>query len=391
MTLLGVGRMPSAGAHCYNAAVSAPIGTNALSIATSGSDLHPTVIESQPDWDRWLLALPNPHLLQSWTWGELKSRFGWTARRLVWAEPGGAVRAAAQLLFRTERGLTLAYCPKGPAVDWSQPALRARVLSDLIEQARARGAFVLKIDPEVPFGEGPGAVIEAELRSRSWRRAPDPAQFRNTLQLDLRQSEEALLAGMKQKWRYNLRLAQRHGVQVREGGAPDLELLYRMYAETSRRDGFVIRSREYYLDSWRSFMERGQAQPLIAEVNGEPVAGFVVYWFGKTAWYLYGMSTHLHREKMPNHLLHWEAIRWAKSHGCEAYDFVGAPDQLNERDPMWGVYRFKEGFGGRFVQTIGEWDYPLRPLQYWASRLVLPRVLAVMRVFGRRRVAAEVS
>ena len=391
MTLLGVGRMPSAGAHCYNAAVSAPIGTNALSIATSGSDLHPTVIESQPDWDRWLLALPNPHLLQSWTWGELKSRFGWTARRLAWVDPGGAVRAAAQLLFRTERGLTLAYCPKGPAVDWSQPALRARVLSDLIEQARARGAFVLKIDPEVPFGEGPGAAVEAELGRAGWRRAPDPAQFRNTLLLDLRQSEEALLAGMKQKWRYNLRLAQRHGVQVREGGAADLELLYRMYAETSRRDGFVIRSREYYLDSWRSFMERGQAQPLIAEVNGEPVAGFVVYWFGKIAWYLYGMSTHVHREKMPNHLLHWEAIRWAKSHGCEAYDFVGAPDQLNERDPMWGVYRFKEGFGGRFVKTLGEWDYPLRPLQYWASRLVLPRVLAVMRVFGRRRVAAEVS
>jgi lipid II:glycine glycyltransferase (peptidoglycan interpeptide bridge formation enzyme) len=92
---------------------------------------------------------------------------------------------------------------------------------------------------------------------------------------------------------------------------------------------------------------------------------------------------------MPNHLLHWEAIRWAKAHGCEAYDFVGAPDKLNEQDPMWGVYRFKEGFGGRFVETIGEWDYPLRPLQYWATRLVLPRLLSVMRVLGRRRLAAE--
>jgi lipid II:glycine glycyltransferase (peptidoglycan interpeptide bridge formation enzyme) len=136
-------------------------------------------------------------------------------------------------------------------------------------------------------------------------------------------------------------------------------------------------------------MERGQAQPLIAEADGEPVAGLILYWFGKTGWYLYGMSTHLHREKMPNHLLHWEAIRWAKAHGCEAYDFVGAPDKLNEQDPMWGVYRFKEGFGGRFVETIGEWDYPLRPLQYWATRLVLPRLLSVMRVLGRRRLAAE--
>jgi lipid II:glycine glycyltransferase (peptidoglycan interpeptide bridge formation enzyme) len=350
-----------------------------------------SAIDDSAEWDGLLHSFSAPHLLQSWTWGELKSRFGWTARRLAWAEPDGAVRAAAQLLFRTERGLTLAYCPKGPVVDWAQAELRDRLLSDLIGQARARGAFVLKIDPEVHYGEGPGAAVEGELRDQGWRRAPDPAQFRNTLLLDLRQSEETLLSGMKQKWRYNLRLAQRHGVQVREGGPSDLELLYRMYAETSQRDGFVIRSREYYLDSWRTFMERGQAQPLIAEVDGEPVAGFVVYVFGKTAWYLYGMSTHLHREKMPNHLLHWEAIRWAKAHGCEAYDFVGAPDKLNERDPMWGVHRFKEGFGGRFVETIGEWDYPLRPLQYWASRLVLPRLLSVMRVLGRRRVAAEVG
>ncbi len=383
--------MPSAGAHCYNPAVSASLGSPSARPSIASVELNFSAIEDPAGWDGLLHSLPAPHLLQSWTWGELKARFGWTARRLAWAEPAGAVRAAAQLLFRTERGLTLAYCPKGPVVDWSQAALRGRVLSDLIGQARAQGAFVLKIDPEVPYGEGPGAAVEAELREHGWRPAPDPAQFRNTLLLDLRQSDEALLARMKQKWRYNLRLAQRHGVQVREGGAADLEMLYHMYAETSQRDGFVIRSREYYLDSWRSFIERGQAQPLIAELDGEPVAGFMVYVFGKTAWYLYGMSTHLHREKMPNHLLHWEAIRWAKAHGCETYDFVGAPDKLNERDPMWGVYRFKEGFGGRFVETIGEWDYPLRPLQYWASRLVLPRLLSVMRVLGRRRVAAEVS
>ncbi len=173
-------------------------------------------------WDALLHSLPTPHLLQSWTWGELKSRFGWTPVRFAWTDPAGAARGAAQLLYRTERGLTLAYCPKGPVVDWTQPALREQVLSDLIGQARDRGAFVLKIDPEVPYGEGPGSAVEAELTGSGWRRAPDPAQFRNTLLLDLRLSEEALLAGMKQKWRYNLRLAQRHGVLVREGSPRDL-------------------------------------------------------------------------------------------------------------------------------------------------------------------------
>jgi lipid II:glycine glycyltransferase (peptidoglycan interpeptide bridge formation enzyme) len=164
-----------------------------------------------------------------------------------------------------------------------------------------------------------------------------------------------------------------------------------MYTQTAARDGFVIRTREYYLQAWESFMDAGLAQPLIAEYQGQPIAGQVIYRFGRTGWYLYGMSTDEHRELMPNHLIHWEAIRWAKQHGCETYDFVGAPDELQESDPMWGVYRFKLGFGGEFVRTVGAWDYPLQPAVYWAYRLLWPRVLGVMRIFGRRRVAAEAA
>ncbi len=103
------------------------------------------------------------------------------------------------------------------------------------------------------------------------------------------------------------------------------------------------------------------------------------------------MSTNQHREKMPNHLLHWEAIRWAKEQGCEAYDFVGAPNELDESDSMWGVYRFKKGFGGELVRTIGEWDYALRPAAYRAYRLLMPIALSVMRILGRRRVEREAS
>lgn len=354
-------------------------------------DLKPAPIEDPGEWDALLLSLPTPHLLQTWTWGQLKSRFGWSASRLGWRDAAGTPSAAAQLLVRSERGLKLAYCPKGPVLDWGDGELRSQALRGLLAEARGMGAFMLKIDPEVPYGDGSGESVEAELRQSGWRPSGDRVQFRNTLILDLHQDEENLLAGMKQKWRYNLRLAERHGVRVRHGDVEDLELLCRMYAETSIRDGFVIRAREYYLEAWRSFMERGLAQPLIAEVEGEPVAGLVVYRFGKTAWYLYGMSTDRHREKMPNHLLHWEAIRWAKEQGCEVYDFVGAPEQMEESDPMWGVYRFKQGFGAQLVRTIGAWDYPLRPAQYWAYRAFLPRVLSVMRMFGRRRVAAEVG
>jgi lipid II:glycine glycyltransferase (peptidoglycan interpeptide bridge formation enzyme) len=352
------------------------------------------IVEDGAIWDDLLLSLPAPHLLQTRTWGELKAEFGWSVKRLSWLSDAGIVLAAGQLLTRSSQiggGLTVAYCPKGPVLDWGDEVLRRAVLAGLVEVARDEGALVLKIDPEVAYETGAGEAAEADLRASGWQQASKPAQFRNTLILDLRQDEEALLKGMKQKWRYNMRLAARKGVVVRRGGLEDLDLLYRMYAETALRDGFVIRTRNYYMQAWKSFAERGLAQPLIAEVDGNPVAGQVIYRFGKTGWYLYGMSTNLHREKMPNHLLHWEAIRWAKEQGCEVYDFVGAPDKLEERDPMWGVYRFKKGFGGSFVGTIGEWDYALRPAAYKAYRLLMPVALSAMRVFGRRRVAREAS
>ena len=357
-------------------------------------DLKLDIIEDGARWDELLLSLPDPHLLQSWAWGELKSRFGWRARRLSWRDGSGSAVAAGQLLTRASQlsgGLKVAYLPKGPVLDWGDKDLRPAVMTALIYAAREEGALVLKIDPEVAYETGDGEEVEAYLRASGWGPAPNQAQFRNTLVLDLRQDEEALLRGMKQKWRYNVRLASRKGVRVRRGTLDDLDLLYRMYAETALRDGFVIRTRDYYMQAWGTFTERGLARPLIAEVDGTPVAGQVIYRFGRTGWYLYGMSTHLHREKMPNHLLHWEAIRWAKEQGCEVYDFVGAPNKLEESDSMWGVYRFKKGFGGRFVRTIGEWDNAIRPSAYRAYRLLMPLALSVMRKFGRRRLTREAS
>ena len=97
------------------------------------------------------------------------------------------------------------------------------------------------------------------------------------------------------------------------------------------------------------------------------------------------MSRGLHREKMPNHLLQWEAIRWAKQHGCTSYDFWGAPDNLDPEDRMYGVYRFKEGFGAQLIRTVGAWDFPLRPVLYALYHRLVPALLAVMRRRGRAR------
>lgn len=353
------------------------------------------LIDDPAAWDDLLLRLPAPHLLQSWAWGAFKQRYGWSAERFAWFDAAGAPQAAAQLLRRRgPAGLSLLYCPRGPALDWSDAAARTLALSDLAAHAARTRAVALKIDPAILLARQPagapapipvegGRPACAALEALGYRRAQDQVQFRNTLTLDLRQTEEELLAAMKQKTRYNLRLAERHGVHTRPADEADLPALYRLYAETALRDRFTIRHQAYYLDVWGGFMRQGLAQAFAAEHEGRIVAGLVLYRFGPTAWYLYGMSAGQARQHMPNHLLQWEAILWARAAGCTVYDFWGAPDRLDPADPLWGVYRFKQGFGAEMVMTPGAWDHAPRRLPYLLYTLVLPRLMALLRLRGR--------
>jgi lipid II:glycine glycyltransferase (peptidoglycan interpeptide bridge formation enzyme) len=282
------------------------------------------------------------------------------------------------------------------------------VLDDLQALARREGAIFIKIDPDVVVGTGipgeddakqneNGRTVQDQLRLRHWVMSTEQIQFRNTVIIDLSPSEERLLARMKQKTRYNVRLAAKKGVVVRLGEVNDLPLLYRLYAETSARDGFVIRNQSYYEQVWTTFMrttggkETPAADCLIAEVDGEVAAAIFVFYFAGRAYYLYGMSHAAHREKMPNYLLQWEGMRLAKRRGCRTYDLWGAPDDFNEKDSLWGVFRFKEGFGGEVVRTLGAWDFPARRLWYPAYTQVVPRILDIMRWRGRRQTRLDAA
>jgi len=352
-------------------------------------------IQDPSEWAGALQKLKHPHLLQSWEWGAFKGSYKWKPARLLWSDLDGRPAAAAQVLFRSEApGLTMGYCPRGPLLDWGNVELRQQVLLDLRTFALKQGAFVLKIDPALvssvtpsnasPIQPQPGlTAVEDTLLQQGWRLSAEQVQFRNTFVLDLDPGEETLLANMKQKTRYNIRLAARKGVTIRRGSLEDVDLLYRVFAETSLRDGFVIREPAYYQRAWGNFFVHELAQPFIAEVDGQPVSAIIIFRYMDDAYYLYGMSRELHREKMPNYLLQWEAIRWAKQMGCRLYDFWGAPDEIDEADPMYGVYRFKEGFGAVLVETPGAWDLPLRPVLFSSYRMLMPRILAVMRILGR--------
>lgn len=368
-------------------------------------------------WNSQLKQLPDAHILQTWEWGQVKSKFGWQQEYRAWYEhaslvesttgaipPGAKIKAAALVLFRNysvrglSSGMKVCYIPKGPVLeDWRDTELVNRVLEDLARLGGERKAIFIKIDPDVRIGIGiPGSPdaleypdghsLLANMRKRNWRYSDEQIQYAHTMMLDLSQDEDVLLSQMKQKARYNVRLAVRKGVVIRPGTQADLHLLYRMFAETSQRDGFVIRAEDYYLTLWSTFIQAGMAKVFIAMVEDEPVAGMIIFTFNHKGWYLYGMSREIHREKMPNYLLHWETIRWAKASGCLLYDLWGAPDVFHESDPLWGVYRFKDGLGGQVVRHIGAWDLPLRKGYYSLYMRVLPKVLAVMRSRGKSRV-----
>jgi peptidoglycan pentaglycine glycine transferase (the first glycine) len=364
---------------------------------------------TRQNWDQIIAALPGGHFLQSWHWGEAKRSTGWQPTTRLWVDQAGEVCAAALILVRSIeiRGvslpLRLMYLPRGPLLrDWEDSQLRSRVLSDLKLIGQKQRVVFIKIDPQVEVGRGiPGAqeashhqstveLIDVFMES-GWLASQEQVQFKNTMLIDLLPDSETLLAAMKQKTRYNIRLASRRGVTVRAGSQEDLDLLFQMYAETAIRDGFTIRNPGYYLELWRTFMAAGIAEPLLAEVEGEPVAGVIIFRYAGRAWYMYGMSRAVHREKMPNYLLQWEAMMQAKQAGCAEYDLWGAPDEFVEGDQLWGVYRFKAGLGAEVVRYIGAWDMPLNGMLYRTYTQLMPRLLGMMRRRGEEQTRGTIQ
>jgi lipid II:glycine glycyltransferase (peptidoglycan interpeptide bridge formation enzyme) len=355
--------------------------------------------QSPAVWQQTLARLPYAHALQSWAWGQFKSRWGWEALPLTLTVAGnsGGPAAAMALKRRLPRlPFCVLYVPKGPALDYHDPALRRQALAELERLARRERAIFIKIDPEVVRSWGleqervspVGAAVVRDLTRRGWRLSDEQIQFRNTVELPLDGPEEQLLAAMKPKTRYNIRLAARKGVVVRPGGPADFPAIVEMYQETGARDGFTVRPAAYYLDGWDALYRAGMAQPFVAEVEGRPVAAVIIVRFGDRAIYMYGASRGEARERMPNHLLQWESIRWARAQGCAVYDFWGAPDDFTESDRLWGVWRFKAGFNGEVVRWIGAWDYPAMPIWYRLYTQAIPRYLALLRA---RRGAAEAT
>jgi lipid II:glycine glycyltransferase (peptidoglycan interpeptide bridge formation enzyme) len=319
------------------------------------------------EWDKFLSQFPNAHLLQTSAWGELKDAYGWATFRVA------SKRSGAQMLIRSiGPGLRFAYIPKGPVGDdWNY------LWPDLDHLCRKQRVIFLKVEPDLweTRTQHPVSLLPPEFLL-----SPHTIQPVRTLLISLNDEEDQILNRMKQKTRYNINLALKKGVIIRP--LTDLHLFHSMMELTGQRDQFGVHSLDYYRKAYSLFHSKGFCELLLAEFDGTPLAALMVFIHGKRAYYLYGASSDAHRDRMPNYLLQWEAMRWAKARGCEEYDLWGVPDAdietleanfTSRKDGLWSVYRFKRGFGGQLVRALGAWDRVYHPMLYKIYRLWMSR------------------
>jgi peptidoglycan pentaglycine glycine transferase (the first glycine) len=319
---------------------------------------------TQAEWDSWLWGSPGGgHVLQSYQWGEFKRRLGWRPIRLVLEREGEVVGLGQLLAYNTAPvpGV-LIYCTKGPWLPWDDEEAVRTFFEGVRAVAGREGAHTVKIEPEVLEQQ---KDVKALLGEIGFRKSRYDLNQKTTLVVDLNLPEEDLLAKMKSKTRYNVRLAARKGVEVVE---PDFDEAWATFYEwmkaTSERKGDYVlrRPRDYLRSVMRTMHDAGQGRLFFAEHEGTPLAGMYVFTFGEKYWYMYGASSDEKRNLKPNYLLQWEVMRWARNRGLTHYDMVGVPksEELNEGSSLWSVYKFKEGFGGEIVDSLGCFDLPVR-------------------------------
>jgi peptidoglycan pentaglycine glycine transferase (the first glycine) len=316
-------------------------------------------IVSLSDWNQFLSNQPNAHLLQTGEWGELKSMFEWKPVRIVNGDDG------VQILFRKlPLGFTIGYIPK------ANPA--PPLWKEIDSACKQNRAVFLKLEPDL-WNNQTSDTSHLPLRTSSHNIQPP-----RTITVDLKGPADEILARMKQKTRYNIRLAEKKGVIVHSWN--NLSAFHDMMLVTGDRDGFGVHSEKYYRRAYELLHPKGMGELLLAEYEGKPLAALFVACHGDRAYYLYGASTDEERNRMPTYLLQWEAMKWAKSRSCEEYDLWGVPDEDEEvleanfesrHDGLWGVYRFKRGFGGQLKRAAQALDRVYNPLLY---RLYLSRL-----------------
>ncbi|MFP4697236.1 MAG: lipid II:glycine glycyltransferase FemX [Eubacteriales bacterium] len=389
----------------------------------------------------------NGHALQTAEWGKFKSIYEWSMELLGMEDEQGEIVAAAMILRRNIPIIrrSILYAPRGYIMDYDNNELVEKFTKSLKDYAKKTKAIFLKIDPCIKYREHnmEGEIIEGGFNN-SWiiesleslgyiHRGVDSLGFeevqpRFVFTINIDKDKKELLDSFHHKTRYNIRLAKRKGIEIYEGKKEDLVEFSRIMEITGDRDGFRTRPLSYFQNMYNVLEPSGKMKLFMAKYNvkkayentekdlnkekkskkpdqnritklekqkveltqlvnehpeGINVSGTILLLTAKRAWYLYGASDNIYRNLMPNYLIQWEMIQYAMEKGCNIYDFRGISGDLNPDNPLYGLYRFKKGFNGDFVEYIGEFDLVVRPFLYHLWEFWLPKIKKILKKMKR--------
>ena len=365
-------------------------------------------------WDEFIASNPNGSFLQSWAWGDFQEEFGRKIWRLAMMENNEIVSAALIIKHSLPFGWSYFYCPRPITKNNEQGTMNKELFFEEMKKiAGEEKAVFLKIDPVISCHcerSSNGArqsrtltkitgLLRHSLRYVSFIPRNDckkssellrrpagllgmikktkPIQPQHTLILDITKSEEEILARMKQKTRYNIRLAERKGVKIKKISQPndqEIQTFLNLSSQTSKRDKFQIHPKEYYQKMLKILGANSMAGLFLAEYQNKIIAANIIIFFSDKAVYSHGASSDSHREAMAPYLLHWEQIKEAKKLGCQSYDFWGIEKIKNNgqrtMNKNWtGITRFKKGFGGEEISYPKSYDIIFDPVKYWIYRI----------------------
>jgi len=381
-------------------------------------------IQNENQWDEFIASNPNGSFLQSWNWGEFQESFGRKVWRLALKENDEIYLAA--LIIKQDLPLrrSYLYCPKGPLINpkfstlpAGRPAYHPSGAGRLVYRLSRAGRLVyrpsgagrlvyrlsragrqipnsklislffeevrklaqkekvvfLRVDPVINF---PNSLYKKIFYPTK------PTQPQHSLILDISKNEEEILAQMKQKTRYNIRLAKRKGIEIKKISRPnnqEIQTFLNLTIQTSKRDKFKSHPAEYYRKMLKILSRNSMIKLFFAEYQKKVIAANIVVFFSNQAVYLHGASSNEYRQMMAPYYLQWEQIKEAKKLGCQSYDFWGIekqspvtspqPQAAQARSAWAGITRFKKGFGGEEISYPESYDLIFKPIQYIIYRI----------------------
>lgn len=322
--------------------------------------------ETEKEYTEFLEGHERCNFQQSLEWGRVKT--AWTKEVVLAEDENGKIIGSVCVWIRKMPIFgNMMYASRGPVCDIHDQKVLEQITEGVRELGKKYNAFVFRMEPDVKKDDAEFRKIVEEI---GYKVKDDAKDFKDEIQprfvfrLDIKgKTEEEVLAACHQKTRYNIRLATRKGVVVKEGTREDLKDFHKIMIETGSRDGFIIRLLEYFEKMYDELAPK-HMKLLMAYYEDKPISGIIPIMYGNKTWYLYGASSNSHRNLMPNYLLQWEMIKQAIQNKNEVYDFRGVSGVVDETHPQYGLYRFKKGFGAEFTEFIGEVYLPFKPLTY---------------------------